>query len=1258
MPTPFTARYRPPVLSEFVRGSADAGAVEPRPVPPAWPAGLEASPSFRGLSSVLSLKRAYRSLLVAADRDAATVPAADSPPRPSPRSSSVPIVRPALHAVRWADDWAFGCVSAGLAGEREAERCLPTKHPPGNPVFCASSCHWCGSALSASWQLPDVYATCPRCQLSHVALPRHVDIPSVLWPVFASAVNAPTPTPVSSAPSVAGTMAPSSGNPLLVPAIPPQPPTLTVDPDANARVGEEGGDGSLGPSLTRNSGGSEFVAPRVWDPRVAHSLSSVVRTGAPTTTPSYPVTGSGAGGSGGAALDDPLADAPLPVADFRWASLRTHPDNPFLVAVCQNDRVLRWDPHRHVAFVRANLLARWQKYCDHRTRFNEADVAAFVVALVLECPHSPLVSPSDIPSSFAGESHEFMPWNALTDPGIFRPASVSRTPHVGPALEFDRHTSAFRSVAGLKAPLDAEAHRRLFAWHPDGPTLCNNIAFGFSTLANLPDAPRWAPKVGGGKDSNPTAQRDLLAAVDKEVTEDAFVVASREHAAMARGAPFMAVPKPDGSFRGVSDLSWGTDSVNATTHRPPVPRARLADSERLLLRIRYMQQTRPGDPVLLSKFDAARAFRQCAVPWRELLLAAHFGVSATYLNSRLTMGGKASGDLMSVGISLIRDLLAAEFGIYAETYIDDMLVVMYASEAARVVAIVERLWRYLGWPFNERKFAEESAPAPVRKFLGWTVDTARRVVFMDDEHLAKIQSTISSWLLGTVHPTPKMYSQLAGRLQFIAKLFPFGRVFIRSLYKRGYGALRNVNLAAPIPDDVRADLEWWEHALGSLNGAASFAEDSEGTVIHAYTDASGTGWGAVAHSIGQFACGRWDSEQRRNSSTAHWEAIAILNACWLWGRRAEDGTLHVHTDSFACVGFLRSMSAHDPQLYLVLRVVALLQLRWRFALRVSHVPGVENVDADYLSRHLRPNPPLAAFAKCAETDSMRICGSILRVSRSLRESPDQSHLTQLCATLHNTVATSATQSRADLRWIPWKWALQQPWAVGGSSTFAAGWKLHTRTYLATRCRATSPRSVLASRLTSASTIPGLRPWTPTSSDAARTCGSAGTKCPSRAPSSLPSHATSRSLLACALRSSWRGSTCFASRNTPPFGPQPPDQSVSSCDGTSPVPRTAAASSSTSHGLSLILSIRGRPLYLCRGSGTLRALSQPCAGTCRRRKRDARGQPLPCSASARAMASPTSPALTSTRLSSSMPASVVCQSTWSPLIQFASVVLLN
>jgi hypothetical protein len=435
-----------------------------------------------------------------------------------------------------------------------------------------------------------------------------------------------------------------------------------------------------------------------------------------------------------------------------------------------------------------------------------------------------------------------------------------------------------------------------------------------------------------------------------------------------------------------------------------------------------MQGQRPGVRILLAKLDVTRAFRQCPLPIREFRIAAHRIGKVIMLNTRLMMGATASGDSMAAGISMIRDLIATQMCLFSESYIDDMLLVMYEDEADAQVAAVVALWEYFGWPINPKKLLTEGKPATSKVFLGILINTITCIVSVPAERVTKLEATLTEWIFSSTTRTPRALSRLAGSLQFIAPIIPFGRVFLRSLYRHGYKhslESQAPELAKSIHDDVRLDLQWWLLALIHSNGSALFKEPASAPVLHIYTDAAGSGWGAVFPAGREYASGTWSRNERYNTSTAHWEGAAIVLACRLWGPLAQGGTIVLHSDSMACVSAFTNHHCTDDRMYLLLRMLSLLQMQSRFRLIMRHIPGSLNVDADHLSRYNKPTVAISNFTRRTVSSLTAINGTLM--SSKLLRGPSRvaNHLGPLCLTLTDIVRISGIQSQHTLLWTPW-----------------------------------------------------------------------------------------------------------------------------------------------------------------------------------------------------------------------------------------------
>ena len=720
----------------------------------------------------------------------------------------------------------------------------------------------------------------------------------------------------------------------------------------------------------------------------------------------------------------------LSVADFYWSAVRVHPADSDWVCVIRGELVVAVMPRLQAAWIRRALLRRWHRRAPLMV-VNETDVAAYIVALCVARPPQQWLVPAGL--LFPGHDHVFAPWGTLWEAGRWRPAVV---PTVCTPGRGHPQISAFASVVQYGSPLNAEAFEVLLQGHPYRNYLVNCVRFGFPSLSTVPVAPRWAPQpVYTGE-----ARQGMQSCVDVEVEDGAFIDITQEQAQwILRFAPLLVVPKSDGAWRLVTDLSWGDGAVNDVIWRGSLPRHRLAKFQRIFQRVNVMKQHRPDDKVMFARVDASKAFRQCPVPMQEFYKFAHRCGDSVFVSTRVSMGCRTAGDQMGEALAPIRDVLAVVAGQFAELYVDDLILVVYESQAAEVMEFTLSLWRAFGWRYSDAKI---QWPATSMSILGVQLDSVSGVASVTPKRLASTSLLLQQWLDGLVVPSAKQYSKLAGTLEFLASVIPHGKVFLRSLYDKGVYEVAaspsgSVTVAAEtqmrqLTVGVREDLQWWLDALRLTNGTMSFLPTASAVPrVHVWTDASGIGFGAWHPQRREYISGEWSAEERESSSTAHWEGGGVAFALASWGCDAAGAHFIVHSDSRACVdGFTRSRCV-DPRMYTLLRLLALLQIHFKTRLVVEWVPGVVNSIADAFSRGM-PTQHLVGPGPITRVDVppkvRAIVGELLLTSPEVQRADPSRHqrqwgclksivetLPSLTASQHRLPATLWSIHRTDLK---------------------------------------------------------------------------------------------------------------------------------------------------------------------------------------------------------------------------------------------------
>ena len=641
---------------------------------------------------------------------------------------------------------------------------------------------------------------------------------------------------------------------------------------------------------------------------------------------------------------------PLAVEDYLWSSLTRHPTDDNWLLLARRGIPVALVPARWAAAARATCLLAWRTWCP-TLRLNEMDVTATVLAAVLSGPSIP-PPPA---GAFPGDSFLFAPPTWMYEPGAVRPLQALPVP--GPVHPAHPAASPFLPVTDYGLPLSADAYNELLQGmaHPYHGFIVNSLRVGFPTTATPPTTHRpatWAtPPL-----HDPLVRKVLAHERDIHATIDASSWPA--HAVPLRHCPLYAILKSSGvAKRLVQDLSAGADAVNATVHTPPLPPVRLTKIQRACDRVLRLRAARPGVPIYVQRIDLMDAYRRCPLASNNRWQITHKLRDGTILASNALVLGIASACAsMSVLTTVVEDVYAQLHGIFAGVYIDDTIVIDYAdcidATVARLIADFQRL----GWTVHQGKLLQDGPPATRKAALGVLIDTEAMTVEVPADKLATIIADLAKWRAGGPHTlTPSRARALAGVLNWCATTLPLARPFLAPLYDFGYGAPHAVHgppsRQSPPPPEVLDALSFWQEALSTYNGTSSFAPVPPASTIHLQSDASGHGWGFICPATGEYSQGRWSALERKAYSTTHWEAVAACGAGIAFGDRVPGGVVSVAVDSASSFHALNRLRCRDARLRALLRTMCLIQIRCRFRLVLTWIPGSTNVWADHLSRH-------------------------------------------------------------------------------------------------------------------------------------------------------------------------------------------------------------------------------------------------------------------------------------------------------------------
>jgi hypothetical protein len=358
-----------------------------------------------------------------------------------------------------------------------------------------------------------------------------------------------------------------------------------------------------------------------------------------------------------------------------------------------------------------------------------------------------------------------------------------------------------------------------------------------------------------------------------------------------------------------------------------------------------------GKGALMGKEDVKAAFRLIPVRPEDWSLLGFQVNGQFYFDVVLPFGGRSSPFLFCLFSGAIHWILENETGCNSILhYCDDYLVVGKPSttECADVIAAMREICLELGVPLATEKAC---GPSTTLEFLGIELDSNAQTLSLSAVKLADIMAELDSWKSVTSTTRTKLQS-LIGKLQFVAKCVPSGRLFTRRMINLLRGPLSDRHKKIHLDADFHLDLAWWSYFLPRWNGQASFLDVnwSCSTVLDLYTDASATlGCGAIfgAH---WFQCSWPQGFLDFHPSIEYLEMVPILLALLVWGKSFYRKRLVMHCDNLGAVQAWAALGSTSRSVLDLMRRISSLAAEHNFTVVLKHIHGVDNSVADSLSR--------------------------------------------------------------------------------------------------------------------------------------------------------------------------------------------------------------------------------------------------------------------------------------------------------------------
>ena len=252
---------------------------------------------------------------------------------------------------------------------------------------------------------------------------------------------------------------------------------------------------------------------------------------------------------------------------------------------------------------------------------------------------------------------------------------------------------------------------------------------------------------------------------------------------------------------------------------------------------------------------------------------------------------------------------------------------------------------HLGFVINYAKSVVE--PTESLEYLGFVIDVSgpEPMFRAPSARIRDVRSDIRRVLRASTVP-PRQLARLLGKLVSLTRAILPARTMLRTSYDMLPPSRKWASVELTLSKACRADLEEWLEMLEAWNGRVAALRPHQHLL---QTDASKSGGGATLDGDQPVAF-PFAPEWRNRSSNAR-ELVTVLRSLEAYGEQLYGKRVRVLTDNTATVSYINHIfTGKSPGLYAIARRMFRYCHAHSITLQAAHVPGIDNVTPDWLSR--------------------------------------------------------------------------------------------------------------------------------------------------------------------------------------------------------------------------------------------------------------------------------------------------------------------
>ena len=353
----------------------------------------------------------------------------------------------------------------------------------------------------------------------------------------------------------------------------------------------------------------------------------------------------------------------------------------------------------------------------------------------------------------------------------------------------------------------------------------------------------------------------------------------------------------------------------------------------------------------MTKEDFKSAFCNVPMRYQDLNLLGIKAQGQFFIEFALPFGASVSCATFKDISTLIHWIVEKRVGLKFIHYLDDFLMVnRYANICSQTMNVLKQVCEEIQMPIAPEK---SEGPSTVIEFLGLTLDIDNMVIHIPQDKLQDIAQIITK-MVKTRKTMSWELQSLAGKLNFVIKVVPAGKCFIKCIYQAQVGVLhhQHIDLSSP----VLSDLHIWKVFLAKFRGWMPIMDTKvlHASAIGVFTDAVGNvklGWGAWLPHLGLWMYSQLEEDffQKFQPSIDFLELYALLATIVTWAPHLMDHAILFQLDNTSTVFALRNKSSNSNQMLFLLHFLTQFCMAHNITVLARHVHGIHNMICDKLS---------------------------------------------------------------------------------------------------------------------------------------------------------------------------------------------------------------------------------------------------------------------------------------------------------------------